>query len=264
MPFGMVSFPDLFASGPDVSSVQAALTPAHWTACANDNDFAIFKCGNGNDGFDPMYEHNIVSARTAGLVVSTYHFVYVLPDKAGHPGRLPEEQADAHWFKANWQHGDMMPWADFEWPYPDGGDDWNRWELPRDGRSDFIADFILRYTSHYAEISGNPIGIYSYPYWIKKAGLADVDRSDELAQLPLWIAGPYVQTPPSAMPDAPAPWTECAPLPMDQQQGRAAYHFAERGACRLEHVPHVQASVAERGDYDIAGGSAACSRRRPR
>jgi GH25 family lysozyme M1 (1,4-beta-N-acetylmuramidase) len=197
--YGMVS-------GPDVSSVQAGLTPAHWAACAQDNAFAIIKCGNGNDGSDPTYEHNVVSARNAGLVVGTYHFVYVLPDKAGHPGRSPEEQADAHWFNAMWQHGDMIPWADFEWPYPQ---DWDKWELPQDGRSDWIADFILRYTSHYAEISGNPIGIYSYPDWIARAGLANVDRSGEIAALPFWKAGPYVHTPPNSMPEAVAPWTAC-------------------------------------------------------
>jgi GH25 family lysozyme M1 (1,4-beta-N-acetylmuramidase) len=198
---------DCLASGPDVSSVQGTLTPAHWAACANDNDFAIIKCGNGNDGFDPTYPHNVISARNAGLVVGTYHFVFVLPDKAGHPGRSPEEQAEAHWFRAIWNRGDMIPWADFEWPYPK---DWDHWELPREGRSDFIADFILRYTAHYAKISGNPIGVYSYPDWVKQAGLANVDRSGELAALPFWRAGPYVPRPPSAMPDALAPWTDNA------------------------------------------------------
>jgi GH25 family lysozyme M1 (1,4-beta-N-acetylmuramidase) len=203
-------FDQIFASGPDVSSVQGGLTLDHWKALEKDNYFAIIKCGNGNDGFDPLYVHNIISARNAGLTVGTYHFVYVLPDAAGHPGRSPEEQADAHWGQENWHDGDMITWADFEWPYPDGGDDWDKWNLPRDGRSDFIADFILRYTSHYSQISGNSIGIYSYPYWIKQAGLASVDRSDEIAALPLWIAGPYVHVPPNSMPDAPSPWTECA------------------------------------------------------
>jgi GH25 family lysozyme M1 (1,4-beta-N-acetylmuramidase) len=197
---------DFLASGPDVSSVQGALTPDHWAACAQDNDFAIVKCGNGNDGFDPNYEHNVVLARNAGLTVGTYHFVYVLPDKAGHPGRSPEEQADAHWFRALWDHGDMIPWADFEWPYPV---DWDKWEIPRDGRPDFIADFILRYTSHYQQISGNPIGVYSYPDWIQRAGLADVDRSADLAALPFWRAGPYMHTQPIMMPDGVAPWDGC-------------------------------------------------------
>lgn len=195
------------ASGPDVSSVQGAITPAHWAACAKNHDFAIIKCGNGNDGYDPTYDHNIVLARNAGLTVGTYHFIYVLPDKAGHPKRSPEEQADSHWFRANWRQGDLIPWADFEWPPPK---DWDSWELPKKGRPDFIADFILRYTAHYAKISGNPIGVYTYPDWVKNAGLADVDRSAELAALPLWRAGPYVHSQPNMMTiGGLAPWSEC-------------------------------------------------------
>jgi hypothetical protein len=204
----------LYATGPDVSSVQGALNRDHWVTLEQTNYFAIIKCGNGNDGSDPIYSQNIINARNAGLTVGTYHFVYVLPNAAGHPGRSPEEQAEAHKAKELWHDGDMITWADFEWPYPDRvngqNNSWDDWGLPVAGRSDFIADFILRYTSHYTEITGRPIGFYSFPYWIYKAGLAKVDRKDEIAALPLWIAGPYKQVLPSSMPDPLAPWTECA------------------------------------------------------
>jgi GH25 family lysozyme M1 (1,4-beta-N-acetylmuramidase) len=182
------------------------MTPDHWATCADVHAFAIFKCGNGNDGIDPTYLGNIVAARNAGLTVGTYHFVYILPDKVGHPGRSPEEQAAAHYNAAATMTGDMITWADIEWPPPN---EWDKWELPRDDRSNWIADFILRYTDSYAELSGRPIGIYSYPDWVQNAGLATCDRADDLGQLSLWRAGPYVAREPNSMPGGLGPWARC-------------------------------------------------------
>jgi lysozyme len=196
---------NLIASGPDVSSVQGAITAAHWAACAKSSDFVIIKCGDGNNGFDHTYSQNIQGARNAGLIVGTYHYVFVLPDQAGHPGRSPEEQADAHFAKAVYMPGDLIPWADFEWPLPQ---DWDHWGLPKgkSQRAEFIGDFIVRYTSRYSKISGRSIGVYSYPDWIEQSQVANTTRYDALASLPFWRAGPYGSSPPNAMPGGLGPW----------------------------------------------------------
>jgi GH25 family lysozyme M1 (1,4-beta-N-acetylmuramidase) len=197
-----------FATGPDVSVAQGTLMPSHWAACAaQDNQFAIIKCGNGNDGSDVNYSTNVLNARNAGLTVGTYHFLYLIGEDPAHPGRSPEDQADAHASKALFQAGDMIAWADVEWPPPEQWGD-PRWKIPADptARANFFADFIVRYTSHYTEVTGVPMGIYSYPFWLQQSGIASLPQAATISAMPFWLAG-KLPSMPGSMPAGIAPWT---------------------------------------------------------
>jgi len=198
-------------SGCDVSEHQGFLSATHWRTLASTHQFVILKCGEGNkkrrDGsnfVDPNYRHNIHAARSAGLIVGTYHFVYALPDDPAHPGRSPEEQALAHFSLASYQPGDLLPWADVEFP---GHTAWDKWKLPKGSqRAEFIADFILRYVGYYAKISGVGMGFYSYSWWVTAAGLARSAHHDVLASMPFWQADAPVASMPSTLPGGAGPW----------------------------------------------------------
>lgn len=193
------------SSGFDVSSENGVLTSAHWNSLARRHQFVIIRCGNGNDSPDANYRHNITAARSAGLVVGTYHAVFVLPDHPAHPGRSPEEQAAAHAQLASFVPGDLLPWADVEFP---SHSQWDHWNLPRGAqkRADFIANFIVRYIGHYAKSSGLPMGFYSYTWWVRAAGLANSARRDVLASMPFWQADTPVANMPSSLPGGAGPW----------------------------------------------------------
>ncbi len=197
-------FPNSLTSGFDVSVAQGSLSATHWKALASAHQFVIIKCGSGNDSPDPNYRHNINAARSAGLIVGTYHYVNVLPDAPAHPGRSPEEQALAHFRLASYRSGDLLPWADVEFP---NHTEWDTWKLPKGGqRADFIADFIVRYVGYYAKISGVGMGFYSYSAWVKAARLADSARHDVLALMPFWQADASVASMPSSLPGGAGPW----------------------------------------------------------
>lgn len=195
----------VLTSGCDVSMWNGLLNVAHWKALARAHRFVIIKCGNGNDPADPNYLQNYYAARSAGLIVGTYHYVYVLPDDPAHPGRSPEEQASAHFSLATYLPGDLLPWADVEFP---NHTQWDKWKLPQGAqrRADFIADFIVRYVGCYAKLSGLPMGFYSYTWWIKAAGLASSARRDVLASMPFWQADTPVASTPSSLPAGAGPW----------------------------------------------------------
>ena len=196
---------DVLISGCDVSAYNGVLSATHWKALAHSHKFVIIKCGNGNDKPDPNYLSNLHAARGAGLIVGTYHFVYVLPDDPGHPGRSPEEQAAAHYAHASYMSGDLLPWADVEFP---SHTQWDHWKLPKGAqkRADFIADFIVRYVGQYAKLSGLPMGFYSYSWWVKAAGLENSARRDVLTSMPFWQADTPVPRMPSSLPGGAGPW----------------------------------------------------------
>jgi hypothetical protein len=192
------------ASGCDVSVAQGTLSATHWKTLASAHRFVIIKCGDGNNSPDPSYRHNIHAARSAGLIVGTYHAVFVLPDDPAHPGRSPEEQALAHCGHAIYRPGDLLPWADVEFPDHTA---WDKWKLPAGTqRAEFIADFIVRYVGYYAKISGVGMGFYSYSGWVEAAGLARSARKDVLASMPLWRADPLAASMPWTLPGGVDPW----------------------------------------------------------
>ncbi len=197
-------FPNALTSGFDVSAAQGSLSATHWKTLESAHQFVIIKCGDGNNAPDPNYRHNINAARSAGLVVGTYHALFVLPDDSAHPGRSPEEQALAHFRHASYRPGDLLPWADVEFP---NHSEWDRWKLPAaPKRAEFIADFIVRYVGYYAKISGVGMGFYSYSWWVKAAGLADSAQHDVLALMPFWQADAPVASMPSSLPGGAGPW----------------------------------------------------------
>ena len=107
-----------YINGIDVSSVQGHV---NWNAVAASGiQFAIIKCGNGNDGIDPFFSSNLAGAKAAGLHTICYHFIYPLPPAAGNPSRDPVIQAQMH-FKAS--QGEIAV-CDLEWPVQT---DWAKW-----------------------------------------------------------------------------------------------------------------------------------------
>jgi len=176
--------------GIDVSVVQGKID---WRAVKSAGvEFAVVKCGNGNDGFDPHYATNVAGARAAGLKVAAYHFVYPLPPQVGNPSRDPENQAKLHHDHIMATSGEVLTAIDCEWPAPP---DWAKWGCT----SAQIDAWCLAYLSAYADLAGVSPLVYTYPDWAKHVGL-----SSGWAAYRLWIAS-Y-----QAEPFIPAPWTDYA------------------------------------------------------
>ena len=195
--------------GVDVSSVQGQISDAEWAATkASGVDFVIIKCSEGNKpphqgGIDPFWRQNFSRATAAGLTVGLYHFTYILPvDEVNHPRRSPEDQATDAWAAcggAGASPGQILTFGDFEWPYQQ---DW----AAKGVTPALCQDFICRWRDRYATLSGRRVGLYSFPYWIY---VAQLKNCAELAAMPYWQAGPYVDTLPTSMPAPTAPWTSC-------------------------------------------------------
>jgi lysozyme len=177
--------------GIDVSSAQGDLTDAHWAAIAATKSFVYAEARTGNDGNDPHFDAYVAGARSAGLVVGAYLFAYCLPDIAGHPGRSPEEQAQA-FFEASGglggTSGELPPAIDLEWP---ASGDWPKWGCS----AAQISDWALRCAVRVETLFGRRPAIYTYPYFARAAVLAGMN------DYPLWIAS-Y-----RAAPDVPLPWS---------------------------------------------------------
>lgn len=172
-------------NGVDVSSVQGITI--NWQAVAATGvQFAVIKCGNGNDPIDPDFSRNLAGAQAAGLQVICYHFVYPLPSKPGDPTRDPAEQAQMHF---NASQGCLAA-CDLEWP---AEQNWAQWGCTAAQINQWGLDYLAAYTN----LSGQPMIIYTYPDFAKEVGL-----SAAYAQYPLWIAS-YEPTP-----EIPAPWTD--------------------------------------------------------
>lgn len=170
--------------GIDVSSVQGNID---WNSVVSTGvQFAVIKCGNGNDGFDPFYSRNVTNATAAGIHVATYHFVYPLPDSPGHINRNPSDQARYHF---NQCHTDVVA-IDLEWP---ATQDWAKWGVD----ANFIAGWCIEYLETYTSLAGKMPLVYTYPYWATA-----VNFPAQIAQFQLWAAS-Y-----EATPRIPAPWTD--------------------------------------------------------
>jgi lysozyme len=176
--------------GIDVSSAQGDLTDAHWAAIAATKSFVYAEARTGNDGNDSHFARYVAGARAAGLTCGAYLFAYCLPDLSGHPGRGPEEQAQA-FFEASGglggTPGELPPAIDLEWP---ASGDWPKWGCS----AEQITDWAARCAAKVQALFGRSPLIYTYPYFARSAGLAGLEV------YPLWVAS-Y-----RATPDVPAPW----------------------------------------------------------
>lgn len=183
--------------GLDVSAAQGSLSGANWAAIAKDKRFVYVETRLGNDqdatGF-PDYVHG---ARAAGITVGAYLFAYVLPDDPQHPGRSPEDQAQAFYEAATglggaW--GELSPAIDLEWPAPE---DWASW-----GVSVAMAqDWCGRCAAKVLALFGRPPMLYTYTWWAQQAKLPSA-----LAGYPLWLAA-Y-----GSRYSVPAPWVQATML----------------------------------------------------
>lgn len=157
--------------GCDISEVQGHVD-FNWLV-SQGIQFVIVKCYEGNKGKDPMYEKNIAAARSAGLKVAAYHFLYPLPIDPAHPGRTPKEQAKMHYDAV----GDIpFACADLEWPEPQ---DFAKWGVTRES----IKQWTLEYLAEYERLSGKRMVLYTYFFYGDYLKL-----SPEFAKYPIWIA----------------------------------------------------------------------------
>ena len=179
-------------NGLDLSSVQDEITDQQISTIASRGTrFIIEKCYEGNKGKDPKCDQNIARFRANGaFVLGRYNFPYLgLPIDSAHPGRSPEDQADAHWAagEASRQPGDLADVADFEWP------DSSLWGKPIPGVDNSIVthsaalDSALRYLRRYKSHQGRPCIVYGAPWMLHVLGFPD-----EVIECPLWIAA-YAQ-----------------------------------------------------------------------
>jgi GH25 family lysozyme M1 (1,4-beta-N-acetylmuramidase) len=177
--------------GLDVSSAQGDLTDAHWAAIAATKSFVYAEARTGNDGNDTHFSRYVASAKAAGLVTGAYLFAYCLPEDSSHPGRGPEDQAQA-FFEASGglggTSGELPPAIDLEWP---ASGDWPKWGCS----AAQISDWALRCAVRVETLFGRRPAIYTYPYFARAVVLAGLNA------YPLWIAS-Y-----RAAPDVPLPWS---------------------------------------------------------
>jgi|SRR5579859_6939733 len=176
-----------FIKGLDVSVVQGS--NINWQAIVDANyKFCIVRCGVGNDKPDVNYVKNIANAKSVGLKVAAYHFVYPLPPLDSQPLRDPLKQAQLHFNAAQGE----LACCDLEWP---ATQDWSKWGCS----SQQINDWGLSYLQEYSRLDGRKMIVYSYPFFAQA-----VKFSPEYAQYPLWIAS-YQKSP-----TIPSPWTDFA------------------------------------------------------
>jgi lysozyme len=183
--------------GLDLSELQGPIPAVQWQAIAADVRFVYLRAGVGNDPADSRFTEYLAGARAAGLVVGAYNFAYPLPNEAGHPGRDPEDQAQAHYAACEGlgsEAADLPMSLDLEWPAPEAFGQWGCSPAQ-------IVDWTVRYLAKATALYGRAPVLYSYPYFIK--ALAGADLSP-LAVHPLWLAS-Y-----QPVPAVPSPWTECA------------------------------------------------------
>ena len=168
----------------DVSSAQAPGRAPGRASLQDDLDWAwaasqgvigaLVECSIGNDGVNLDLAGQLADASSAGLLVGIYNFVYPLPADGAHANRSADDQARLHWSQAPKLTGRRLrTFFDAEWPYPQ---DWKRW-----GCSSWqIDDWLDLYAETYEGLSGDTLGLYSYPDWMHAAGLNGTR--------PLWLA----------------------------------------------------------------------------
>lgn len=188
--------------GIDVSAVQGTI---QWPKVALSGvRFCYAKCGQGNDGADPMFAANVKGCREVGIYPGAYWFAYNLPSVRPGDGRTPREEAQ-RFFRLSGglgrTPGELPPAIDCEWPEVG---EWGKWGCNAKQISEWHRDFAMEVTQLWGKL---PI-IYTYPFfWRAVSAGADVLWA---AQYPLWIAN-YMhidkpEPPPEAKPILPGPW----------------------------------------------------------
>jgi lysozyme len=183
--------------GIDVSAAQGVITDAHWQAIAADGiRFVYVEAGLGNDAPNKNFDAYVAGARSAGLIVGAYQFGYVLPTDPAHPGRAPEDQAQAHYQACGGlgsNAGELPVCLDLEWPDTSA---WSKW-----GTDEALCrSWTMTYLARAKALYGRTPLVYSYPWWLSRVGLPA-----EVSAYPLWLASYSGGSPP-----APAPWSSYA------------------------------------------------------
>ena len=213
--------------GLDISQVQGEVPDPHWQAVAVDKRFVYCRCGVGNDASDTRFAEYVAGARAAGLAVGAYHFAYPLPSSAGHPGRDPETQAQAHYAACGGlggAPGDLPVALDLEWPEPPA---WEHWGCS----AAQIVDWTVRYLAKATTLYGVAPVLYSYPYFLAALG---TEALAPLAGYRLWLAA-YRPFPAPV----PAPWASM----VMQQTGGGTYRLPNGAPCD-EDVVADEATLA--------------------
>lgn len=175
--------------GVDISSIQGN---CNFQQMKNGGyDFIIHKAYEGNKSVDHMMDTNLTAAKNAGMAVGIYHFLYILPDRPGQV-RGPVESAEMH-YKSVEHLGKIMCVADCEWPT---ADKWSTWGITE---ASFVTDYILTYATHYEQLSGSKMWLYTYPSFMQSLNYP-APFADQFAGL--WIAS-Y-----TANPVVPKPFTD--------------------------------------------------------
>jgi lysozyme len=210
--------------GLDLSQLQGDLVDAHWATIAGDGiRFVYLRAGVGDDPPDTHFARYLAGARAARLMVGAYHFAFPLLPDGVHAGRDPEDQAQAHYEACGGLGSSLMdlpPALDLEWPAPEK---WNEWGCS----AQQVTDWGTRYLAKALLLYGRAPVVYSYPWFIKAAGLGG------LGKYPLWLAS-YQQTAPSA----PSPWSKI----FMQQTSAGGYKLPNGCPCDEDQI--IDASLS--------------------
>ena len=171
--------------GCDISSANGILTTNDFSLMAKDYSFCLIECGIGNDSKSSTYEANKQGCVNSGIKILPYHFLYPLPNAAGHDNRDPVKQATLHYSMCNSPCA-----ADIEWPFPA---DWSHWNIPN---AAFIEDWTNAYMQRMKDLSGSFPILYTMPYFMQV-----LNNPVSFAKYDLWLAL-YADTP-----LIPSPWT---------------------------------------------------------
>jgi GH25 family lysozyme M1 (1,4-beta-N-acetylmuramidase) len=206
--------------GCDMSVNQGVLTDAQWAQMGGSMGlrFAYLQSRLGNERDDPMFARYVAGARAnTSMALGPYLFFVCLPDDPAHPGRSPEDQAQA-FFTASaglgCNRGDLPPAIDIEDPSPD------KWATDGVSKS-MVDDRTGRVAAKIASLFGVEPVIYTYPWWQAEAGMVTV------ARYRLWIAS-YQD-----VPVIPAPWTSCV---MQQTAGGGKLRLPNGAPCDSDVV----------------------------
>ena len=203
--------------GCDISACQGAIPDVHWRAIATDKRFVYIEARIGNDGDDADFGAYRAGSMAAGIVAGPYLYAECLPNDPAHPGRAPEDQAQAFFVASGGlgaSAGELPPAIDLEDPPPE------RWGV--DGCSPaFMTDWSGRCCAKVQSLFGVAPVVYTYPWWAKNAGLHGLDA------YPLWLAvygGSSYRTVP--------PWKNAAIL----QTGAGTYRLPNGIECDEDEI----------------------------
>lgn len=194
--------------------------------------FAYMKCSQGNErpGVDATYRRNVEHARANGIAVGAYHYAYCLPPHPDHPFRSPREEAEFAFRSCaglGSQAGELSPVVDAEHPEPG---DWAKWGCSAAQISEWLHEYCEAATLLWGRL---PV-IYTYPWWWRSLGAADVSWA---APYPLWMAN-YTHPGPGVPPDGSGP---IVPVPWQQW---AVWQYSADGS--KERVPGIPACPVDR------------------